>query len=306
MRPTTERLVKLVVADAVRQREGRPRRGGKPPQSRVHSLEESLAAQSEFKEELERFRVDHEQAGQFFYAELAVHATARESEDVYHLLNGSTLFWNTLVGALQAAAFIALGRVFDTGKPQGVYRVLRISHDHPEIFSKPFLARRKGKKLHAASSLTEYMKHVYEPSPEDFRRLRRHLQKRKTIYEKNYDPIRDNYFAHNVATKAEEVEELFAATNIQELQRMVGFLAALHSALWSLFENGERPLLRPQRYSTARMRKFPSYRGSVQERITHEAEAFLRAAATMPVRAATQSSPLLLPSTPERARRETV
>lgn len=254
-------------------------------QPRAHSPEESLGAQAEFEQELETFRIDYEQVGQFFYAYLAVHATARESKDVYHLVNGSALFWNTLLGGLQTATFIALGRIFDTKTPHGLYRVLRISQEYPEIFSKPFLARRKqGKAQHPPGWLAEYLEQVYEPSPEDFRRLKRHVQERKTIYERNYDPVRD-HFAHRLTADSQKIDALFAAMNIRELQRMVGFLAALYDALWELFTNGEKPRLRPQRYSTARMRRLPSHRGNVQERITHEAEAFLRAAATAQVAA---------------------
>lgn len=214
-----------------------------------------------FQIELETFRIDHEQATQFFYAFEAVHATAARSKPVYNLLDGSALFWNTILGGLQTSTFIALGRVFDTNVPHGVYRALRIAEDHPEIFVKSH--------------------HGWTPAPKDFRRLRTHFQRRKSLYEQKYDPVRD-HFAHRLMTDSEAINVVVAAVNLRELERVLAFLASFYSALWHAFANGLKPVLSPRRYSAARMRRRePSDARGVSERITHEAERFLRAAASV-------------------------
>jgi hypothetical protein len=71
------------------------------------------SAESRFERELEVFGNQVEEATQFFFAYLAVHAAAYEKEEVHALLNTAPLFWNTCMGALQTATFIALGRVFE-------------------------------------------------------------------------------------------------------------------------------------------------------------------------------------------------
>ena len=78
------------------------------------------------------------------------------------------------------------------------------------------------------------------------------------------------------------MDALFAKTNVRELQRLCVFFQRLHEALWQLYNNGRKPVLQPMRHSVKRMRDLPSPKGgrdSVQERITHEAERFLLAAA---------------------------
>lgn len=59
------------------------------------------APEAQFEEELEIFRRESEGATQFFYAYLAIHATAADHEPVHRLLNEAPLFWNTALAALQ-------------------------------------------------------------------------------------------------------------------------------------------------------------------------------------------------------------
>ena len=108
------------------------------------------------------------------------------------------------------------------------------------------------------------------------------MHRRRQIYEARYRDLRRKVFAHKELTSEADVAALFAKTNIRELQRMLVFLGSLHDALWQLFFNGRKPILQPGRYSLTRMRDQPSpaeQRRGVQERITHETEAFLTAAA---------------------------
>lgn len=236
-----------------------------------------------FERELEVFRTEAEAGTQFLYAYLAVHAVAANYNPVYRLLNETPLFWNTSLGALQTAAFISLGRVFDQNSAHNLDRLLCIAQDDPQVFSKEALARRKqGTNPNHPTWLDEYVRDVYEPTPKDFRRLRSHVRKWRKIYESKYRDLRRKLFAHKEVSNSAEIDALFAKTNIRELQRMFAFLGALHEALWQLFFNGRRPVLRPRRYSVKRMRDLPSpaTRGkAVQERITQEAEQFLLAAA---------------------------
>jgi hypothetical protein len=96
-----------------------------------------------FESEFEIFRTEAEAATQFFFGYLALHAVAYQHRSVHALLNRAPLFWNTCLGALQTSAFIALGRVFDQQSTHNLDKVLRIGQDHPQIFSKAALARRK-------------------------------------------------------------------------------------------------------------------------------------------------------------------
>jgi hypothetical protein len=239
--------------------------------------------ETRFEHELEIFRTEAEAGAQFFYAYLAVHAAAGDHKPIFEALNRAPLFWNTSLGALQLASFIALGRVFDQSSAHNIDRVLCVAQANLQIFSKKALGRRKqGNSPEPPEWVDEYLRDVYVPTARDFRRLRRYVQQRRKIYEAKYRGIRDRIFAHKEVSDPRDIEALFAKTSIRELQRLFAFLLSLHEALWQLFFNGRKPVLRPSRYSVSRMRALPSAsvgNTAVQERIIHEAEEFLKLAA---------------------------
>ena len=236
-------------------------------------------AERSFSRELEVFRNEVEAGTQFFFTYLAVHAVAHEKKRVHALLNTAPLFWNTCMGALQTAAFIALGRVFDQTSPHNVDAVLRQAQQNPEIFSKAALGQRKqGTEPKKPDWLDEYMSKAYVPTNDDFRRLRRHVRNWRRIYDNNYADVRNLCFAHKVVLSDAEMARVWGKGNNRELQRMFAFLNSLHDALCELFLNGRKPVLRQVRYSVARMRKlhltaFTSR--AVQEHVTREVDQFL-------------------------------
>ena len=235
----------------------------------------------DFASDLELFRTEAEGALQFFFAWDATHAVAADPK-VGRLLNQAPLFWNTSLGALQSSTLVALGRIFDPDpKNHSVTRLLASAHADLSIFSKPALAARKRKQSADADEwLPQYLKTVYEPTSDDFRRLKRHVSVRRKLYEEKYRPLRHRVFAHRAASSQAEVADLFAKTNIRELQLMLVFLRRLHEALWQLYFNGYRPVLRPARYSVQRMLDAPSpnvKRSTLQERLVHEVSSFLHA-----------------------------
>jgi hypothetical protein len=240
----------------------------------------TLSPEAQFLRELEVFRTEAEAATQFFYAYLTVHAVAAEHDPVYRLLNTAPLFWNTSLGALQTATFIALGRVFDQKSTHNVDRVLRMAQDNPQIFTRTALgARKQGTNPAPPEWLPQYLREAYVPTVDDFRRLRAYVRKNRAVYDAKYRPLRHRFFAHKEVSERSAVDALFAQTNVRELQKMLTFLGALYRSLWELFHNGRKPVLRPLRFSVKQMRHRPSPRwrvGAVQEHITRETEQFLR------------------------------
>jgi len=240
-------------------------------------------AEVQFERELEIFRTEAEGGTQFLYAYLAVHAAAARRKAVHRLLNDAPLFWNTCLAALQTASFMALGRIFDNDSDHNLSKLLRITQDHPEIFSKVALGRRKqGSNLEPPTWLAPYLEDAYEPTARDFRHIRAHVKKRRKIYEANYRDIRHRWFAHKAVSDQTEIAALFGKTNTRELQQLFAFLCWLYEVLWELFFNGNKPVLRPLRYSVKRLKGSGLRRPrGVYEKITHEAQQFLRSASAM-------------------------
>jgi len=235
-----------------------------------------------FEEELDIFGREVDAALQCLYANLAAHGAARNSQ-VRDLLNTAPLFWNTILGALQTSAFVALGRIFDQQSVHNIDRLIGIAQNNQAIFSKQALARRKqGSSPQPPTWLPQYLKDAYVPRPADFRRLRSYIRRFRRAYEARYRPIRHQVYAHKQAAPGAQTEALFATTTIRELQQILTSLMRIHDALWQLFVNGNRPVLRPVRYSVKRMQHMPApewQSQGVHERITTEATRFLREAA---------------------------
>ena len=240
-----------------------------------------LSPSADFEIQLELFRTEAQSALQFFYAWDATHAVAAKDKAVFRLLNEAPLFWNTALGALQASALVALGRVFDPDPGNhSVTRLLALAHANLDIFSKDALATRKRKlSPNADEWLPEYLKTAYVPTREDFRKLKRHVAIRRNTYEEKYRPLRHKVFAHRGVTTPTQVGELFAKTNLRELRQLLVFLGRLYEALWQLYFNGNKPTLRPARYSVQRILEQPPpnvKRANLQEKLVHETRSFLK------------------------------
>jgi hypothetical protein len=235
-----------------------------------------------FERELEIFRTEAESAAQFLYSYLSIHETAARRKSVHRLLDGSALFWNTNLAALQLSAFIVLGRIFDQSSKHNIDRVLKLAQSNINIFSKSELGKRKqGASADPPDWLDDYLVASYEPTSADFRKLRKLVAKNRKIYEERYEDIRHS-FAHKLTADPGELHAMFAKTNVRELQRLVTFLGSLFDALWELFYNGRKPVVRQRRFSVKAMHRQPTpprRASKVQERITLEAARFLRKAA---------------------------
>ena len=242
-------------------------------------------AEALFERELEIFRTEAEAGMQFLSAYLAVHAVAAKHKAVHRLLNETPLFWNTCLAGLQTASFMALGRIFDNDSDHNLNKLLRITQDNLEIFSKAALGRRKqGSSPEPPEWLTEYLRNSYEPTIRDFRRIRAHVRKRRKTYETNYRDIRHKWFAHRVVSEQTEIRALFGRANTRELQQLFAFLSWLYETFWELFFNGRKVALQPLRYSVKRILGSPLPRRQprgVHEKISHEVEQLLRSASTV-------------------------
>lgn len=167
--------------------------------------------------------------------------------------------------ALQTSTFVVLGRIFDQSSPHNIGSLLALAESNPSIFSKTALERRKSASAaNAPSWIADYMNSVYVPKPADSRRLRGYVSKHRKTYLAKYRDLRHKVFAHKEITDATQISALFARTNIREMQRMLLFCLSLYDALWQLFVNGKKPVLRSRKISVDRIRKRGYRQGAEQ------------------------------------------
>lgn len=216
---------------------------------------------------------------QTLFAYFAFHSVAYGKPAILSRLNVTPVFWNTTMYSLQCTYFITLGRVFDNKSPHNPHRLIRLCQESRDIFSKEALAARKRKGSENADEwLQEYLSHVYVPRTEDFRRLRKKITEYQKRYENVAKDIRNKVFAHKEVTDRMQVAGLFSKLSVGDLKRIYLFLTQLHQALFDLYHNGRKPVLKQQRYSIERFLKEERdvLRGtSTQEMIVKEVKRLL-------------------------------
>jgi len=102
-----------------------------------------LDPETEFRSELQVFASEVEEAMQSFYAEQAIH-NVRVIAEAFRRAKSNAAFWKITSRRIQANALIVIGRIFDKdSRTHGIRRLLNLAANHPEIFSKAALEKRK-------------------------------------------------------------------------------------------------------------------------------------------------------------------
>ena len=84
----------------------------------------TISRHKDFLVQLENFRHEAYVTAQYLYADMAVQHAASKSKKLLSRLNMSPRFWLAHAAASQEAAYIALGRVFDTKSKYNVNALL--------------------------------------------------------------------------------------------------------------------------------------------------------------------------------------
>ena len=77
---------------------------------------------------------------------------------------------------------------------------------------------------------------AYEPTADDFRRLRKHVAKERSVYESRYRDVRDKVFAHR-GVMADELTPVADKADINEFKRLTGSLLSHVTAVVSICVN---------------------------------------------------------------------
>ncbi|MDN3920410.1 transposase [Roseateles violae] len=200
--------------------------------------------------QLENLRHEAGVAARYVYAEMAIQHAASKSKKLLNRLNDTPTFWIACGAAFQSAAYIALGRMFDTTSRYNVEELLKTLEDNLHLFQPAALAERKRNgKAEDPDWLAEYLAEAYYPTLADVLRIRKKVDGHRAVYERAIKPVRHKYLAHREKQERSEVSALYAAGTVKEIWRLATFLLQLHDVLWQLLHNGRRPVFRAMRYS---------------------------------------------------------
>lgn len=225
---------------------------------------------SAFADELEIFRTEEEVAQQYFFGYLALQTIPSRNPAVLDRMNDHPLFWITTRHALLLSAFVALGRIFDQD-PRSIHNIdklLRSVWRNIGEFTRAELAKRKIASGLNPAAAAAYVVGKCDLTPKDVGAMRKEVAAWRKVYEARYREIRHGVFAHKGLNSADS-NLLMAQTNIKEMKSMFGFLHALHSALWELYNNGRPPDLTPVGFATHPQIRYPSSPMKAGERVFH-------------------------------------
>jgi AbiU2 len=208
----------------------------------------------------------------YVYAEMAVQHAISKSKVLLQKINMTPTFWRTCFAAFQSAAYVALGRLFDTNSPYNLQELLVSMEKSLQDFSPHALAARKRSAgFSDEARLKKYTDEAYVPTLEDIQRIRRSVERRRLFYNRAIMPVRHRYLAHRQTHETSQVNELYGKGKVKEMWQVAIYLYHLHQELWNLYHNGRKPNLRVRsRYSPKIMYQRPKHSGGPHERIVSE------------------------------------
>src|SRR4051812_45409751 len=120
--------------------------------------------EAEFEKQLEALDSEARTAAVFAYTEMAMMYCAGSDPDLLDRLQPHAGFWNAVGGALQTAAFVALGRIYDNDRQtHNAAQLLTYADEHPGIFARTALQARKVRVGLSPEQARDYVVDAYEP-----------------------------------------------------------------------------------------------------------------------------------------------
>jgi hypothetical protein len=230
-----------------------------------------MSAHRQFEVQLENLRNEAGIAARYIYADMAVQHAVSKSQKLLNRLNRTPTFWIACGAAFQSAAYMSLGRVFDTKSKFNVAALLYAMEANLALFQREALATRKRDgKTADPPWLPDYLGSAYYPTARDVARLRKKVNDYRVVYVRAVKPARNKYLAHRETQDHAEVSALFGRGTLKDLWRLTTFLLQLHSILSELLHNGRKPVFGPIRYSVKTIFDAKTQRSQTHESIVRE------------------------------------
>ena len=195
---------------------------------------------------LNEYRNEFNRAASSYFAWKVLAELPASDDRVLSALNHNADSWILIRHSLQTTFIVALGRIFDAD-PKSFTVCLFLETCKSEIgqFSKQeFEARRtRDNRGRRPDYLDAYMSNVYEAVESDFDALLKLANDQATIYNNKYKPIRHKIVAHKDLTTFLSDSDLYAATNLGEIETMLETLYRVECVVRDLLGNGEKKVL---------------------------------------------------------------
>jgi hypothetical protein len=199
----------------------------------------------EFSSRLSNVRQDSRACAVYVYTELTFHHLTSSEPRLIDGVRQHAAFWNGVLGGLQTAVFVTLGRLFDDDQQTyNLENALRYAEQHPGIFSRDALAARKRAAGVGPDEAALYVKDAFVLERGGLAALRAEFNAKYRLYVERVRPIRNQVFAHSGKLTPEDRDGLFTRVFVRDLEGLTVFALQVCEALTQLYDNGLEPTLR--------------------------------------------------------------
>jgi hypothetical protein len=182
-----------------------------------------MSPEQQFEQRLDMHRRDGKSCAIFLYTLLTTHTLAGSDFDLLDRVNAHAGFWNGTLAGLQAAAYIALGRIYDPDDSNhNALALLAYTKEHFGIFSRSALLARKIRVGMSPDDAARYVSlafEEYEPKRADLTPLQTALNAQREVYVEKVQPIRHEVFAHSGRLNGSRPQLRDAPSNVVEMLR---------------------------------------------------------------------------------------
>ena len=194
--------------------------------------------ETEFEMRLDGVMKDARAAAGFIYTELTLNHQAGLDGSLHTAINRHAGFWRVVASSLQSSGLISLGRIYDDStKTFTVHRLIDYAEKNPGIFSHQAFIKRKSDAGIALATATNMVQGVKPFSPADLKTWREQYFEMKKIWDDELQLIRHKVFAHAHRVSPEDINEMFAKTNVERLESITVYPLGLTHVLWQLYIN---------------------------------------------------------------------
>jgi hypothetical protein len=205
-----------------------------------------------FKSYFNTIKINLDMAADAFYIHEAILNIASSNKNVAAKLNENNKFWWVIIDSLQGSFISALARIFDDGRDTiSIHKLVNYCAEHPNLFSRASLEKRKSKGGERPDWLDEYLDNAYYPSLDDLKIFYRELSPTRRLYDGcKYDRaepdytlkrIRTEIFAHNISVQLDQIHELYTKADFTNIHYLIVNLYDFLEVMWQLFEEGREP-----------------------------------------------------------------
>ncbi len=194
------------------------------------------------REQIDNLRKETETTLRVLYALKQFRLFITKQEDV-EKLNENADFWLIYESSLRTNLFVGIRRLYE-GKYDTFNFHTFMFHciKNVDLFSKESLRERKmAASANADEWIDDYMKDVYEPTEEDFKKLARGVRNNSKKMKGIYTEAASKIYAHAVHMDHATIASITNKLSFEEIEAALLSIWHTYDQIWQMYENGREP-----------------------------------------------------------------